>query len=427
MANTSAEPKTLGTWRAVLLVAMLTVVATFNYLDRDQFNILSEPIRRDLHLLDSQIGLLQGLSFAVVFSLLALPISHYADRGRQKTVILASIVIWSLMTTWGGFAQSFFGLAVMRMGVALGEAGLNPASHSLLSKHLKPYSRGRALAVLGLGLPLGGALGAIIGGIVNDAHGWRVAFLILGPATLILVPFVALSLPRDEPLSVQIKQQPLLSTVKSLWKIRGFRTLAYGGGTASVYGYAQGTFSAMFLMRRFSLPSTQVGWITGLSAGIVGSFGLLLSGLLYDWTLKRFPGKELRPTVIALVLAAIIAPFGFLASNWLLAACLIGVAQLLYLFIIAPIIAAAMSIAPPEKRGVASSLITLCGVLGGASLGPFLAGSLSDLLAPTFGIYSIGCALAVMPVFLLIGAFFLYRFEKDSAGDVPGVRDTTTI
>ncbi len=405
---------------AVSLVATLTILNIVNYLDRTQFNTLAEPIRRDLGLNDAQMGLLQGLAFALVFSIFALPVARIADRGKQKKVLGWSVLIWSLMTAGVGLAGNFSQMVIARMGVALGEAGVTPASHSLIMKYVPTTWRGRAIAIFGLGLPLGSAFGAVLGGHLSDLHGWRWAFLITGPATLALLIPVLLFVPGERieggfSRAVAQAQEPMFSAISALWMDPRFRSLVYGYGTACAYGYAKGAFFAILLMRKFEFTGVQTGLVTGLTAGLIGSSGLLLGGYLYDFCARRFPDNMMRPTVVALSISAIIYPVGFLSDNWIIAVVLISIGQLLYLFIMTPTFAAGLANVAPEKRASASSIIHLCGGLPGAALGPLIAGAISDRLAPAHGAESIGLAMASIAFLLLISAWSYHRVDRISA------------
>ena len=161
---------------------ILLVVYIFNFLDRQIVNILAEPIKRDLHLTDTELGLLAGPAFAVFYALLGIPIARYADKdGTNRVRLIAlALAIWSAMTAVCGLAQNFVQLLFARIGVGVGEAGCTPAAHSLISDSVAPEKRSSAIAFYGLGVPIGSLLGLVIGGIVNDLHGWRVALMLVG-------------------------------------------------------------------------------------------------------------------------------------------------------------------------------------------------------------------------------------------------------
>ena len=171
-----------------LLLFILLLVYILNFLDRQIVNILAEPIKRDLGLSDTQLGLLAGPAFAVFYAVLGIPIARYADKARTNRVWLISVclAIWSAMTAICGVAQNFLQLALARIGVGVGEAGCTPAAHSLIADSVPPEKRSSAIAFFGLGIPIGGLLGLIIGGVVNDQYGWRAALMLVGAPGILL-------------------------------------------------------------------------------------------------------------------------------------------------------------------------------------------------------------------------------------------------
>ena len=162
-----------------LMLWTLLIVYTLNFLDRQIVNILAEPIKRDLQLSDTALGLLAGPAFAVFYAVLGIPIARYADRAstNRVTLISVSLALWSAMTALCGVAQNFVQLLLARIGVGVGEAGFTPAAHSLITDSVPPEKRSSAIAFFGLGVPIGSLFGLIIGGIVNDLYGWRAALL----------------------------------------------------------------------------------------------------------------------------------------------------------------------------------------------------------------------------------------------------------
>ncbi len=399
-----------GGWtqrRRLLLVGMLLLLNFVNYVDRSQLSILAEPIKHDLHLSDSQVGLLQGLAFAFVFSLLALPLASISDRGRHRTVLVASVAMWSIMTTLGGFAQSFWQLAAMRVGVAIGEAGLHPTSHSLISGAFTARSRGKALGIFALGLPLGVAAGSYLGGRIADGAGWRAAFQVLGPIGTLLLPFIVLIVPANTLAGAAPRSQNLARAMGVLWRHRNFRILFCAYGCATVYGYGLGAFVAPFFMREHGLSAGTAGTIVGLSNGLVGGVGLFVGGFLFDQIHNRWPGRGLQPTAVALALSAVAGPAGFLVQSWTLSAVLIACSMFLYLFVIVPTVSMSQVIAPPSMRATASALITLSGSLLGATFGPLLTGLLSDGLSSSGRPHALAYALSAMALFQVL-AMVLY-------------------
>lgn len=412
--------------KSIGLVLILTVLNAINYMDRALMAILAQPVKKDLQLSDLEIGLLSGVAFALVYSLLALPLSRFIDRGRHKVVIAASTGVWSIMTALGGFAHNFWMLAVMRVGVAIGEAGLHPASHSLISLRLAPEGRGRALAIFAVGLPVGVALGSIAGGWLADGHGWRTAFLVLGPVGLLTLPLIWWLVPSTKPMpgeSAQAPEKPgehretdaLLPVLKVLWSERAFRHLFVGQSIVAMFGFAFGAFAGAFFMRVHGWTALEAGSFIAVANGLGGSIGLLAGGAIFDLGVKRWPSHSLLPAAGALLVSGICAPLAWLSADAQISA-VCGVAAILFYLVAAvPTIAVAQALADPDKRATASALITLSTSLIGATAGPLIAGALSDFLTPGLGSRAIAWSLAIVSAMQIVGAFFYWKANREYA------------
>ncbi|MBW8296364.1 MFS transporter [Sphingopyxis sp.] len=399
---------TLRPPRLAFLLAVLTLANAVNYMDRSLIFVLGEPIKRDLGLSDVELGLLHGLAFALVFSFLGLPLSRIADRGRQRLVIIGSIALWSVMTTLGGFAQSFAQLAAMRVGVAAGEAGLHPASHSLISRLFPDERRGRALAIFSIGIPAGLAAGSVLGGWIADQWGWRWAFLVMGPVSLILLPLAYLALPASKA-PVETRTASLIDAMWTMWRIPEFRWVWLGYAVATAFGYGSGTFFVPFYMREHGLSALEAGGLYGIINGVIGVIGILAGGWLFDIGGRRGRGHALTPTILALIASGLLAPLGWMMPTLVPSVVLVTTALLLYIFVSVPTIAITQAVAPPEMRATASALIGLSGGLVGAITGPLAVGALSDLFGGGMAAGALPQALALVALVQLVAAALYWR------------------
>ncbi|MFN5822834.1 MAG: spinster family MFS transporter, partial [Sphingomonadales bacterium] len=239
---TATAPAGTGPDKSTLRITLwvLLVVYIFNFLDRQIVNILAEPIKRDLGLSDTQIGLMTGIAFAAFYTFLGIPIARYADKPTTNRVRLISValVIWSGMTALCGMAQNFVQLLLARIGVGVGEAGCTPAAHSLIADLAPPEKRASAISFYSLGIPIGSLLGMLIGGLVADAYGWRTAFLVAGLPGILLAVIVLVVL-RDPRFSAQMQAatpKPAISTqeaLKEILKSRAFVLMAIAGAAAA--------------------------------------------------------------------------------------------------------------------------------------------------------------------------------------------------
>ena len=273
-----------------VMLWLLLVVYIFNFLDRQIVNILAEPIRRDLDLSDTQIGLMTGIAFALFYTVLGLPIARYADRpGTDRAKLIAgALAIWSAMTALCGLAQNFGQLLLARIGVGVGEAGCTPAAHSLIADSVPAEKRASALAFYALGIPIGSLLGMLIGGILADTIGWRKAFLFVGAPGLLLAIVVVLFLRdprRKQVLDAKAPALPVLgmgAAIKSLLLSRTYVLLLAAGSAASFLSYGKSTWTTIFFQRTHGLSTSEVGFWFGIGGGIAGITGTILGGWLAD-------------------------------------------------------------------------------------------------------------------------------------------------
>ena len=174
--------------RPGVTLAMLLLVYSFNFLDRQILSILAQPVKADLRLTDAQLGMLGGLAFAILYSTLAIPLALLADRTSRTWVITVSLAVWSGFTALCGAAGSFTQMFLFRLGVGVGEAGGVAPSYALIADTFRPEWRARALAIYSLGIPLGAAAGVLLGGYIAAAVEWRTAFFAVGIAGLAIAP-----------------------------------------------------------------------------------------------------------------------------------------------------------------------------------------------------------------------------------------------
>ncbi len=401
-----ADPKIRRT-----MLIMLGLVSMFNYIDRTVLSILQEPIKKELGLSDGQLGLLTGFAFALFYATLSLPIARLADRLNRRNIIAASLATWSGMTALSGLATGFGSLVAFRIGVALGEAGSVPASHSIIADYYPPEKRVTALALWGLALPAGIMLGYALGGWIASALGWRLAFAVIGGAGVILAPFVLWLV--KEPLrtgegglAATGQAPPLKSALATLWRLRTYRYMLAGATLHAFAQYAMMSWSAPFYMRVHQMPLAEVASWLALMNGLGGGIGIYLGGWLSDRAGARNPAARVWVSAAAMLLMVPAALAQFLLPS--LTASLISgfVATMLMFFYYGPIVGVPQSIVPPRMRALTSAVTLLVFNLFGLGLGPAATGFLSDLLASSGGLQDISLryALATVVLFSLAGS-----------------------
>ena len=398
---------------------LLLLVYILNFLDRQILNILAEPIKAELKLSDTQLGLLAGPAFAVFYAVLGIPIARYADRGstNRVTLISLSLAVWSAMTALCGLANNFVQMALARIGVGVGEAGCTPAAHSLISDAVAPEKRASAIAFYGLGVPIGTLLGLVIGGVVNDIWGWRVALMLVGvPGILLalLLPLLMseprrLGLARGQAAAAGLPPMSAKAAFAEAFSSRAFLLLLLAASFAAFLSYGKGLWTISMFIRSHGLSTTQAGLSMAVALGLAGAVGTWLGG----WAADRF-GRVRRRHILTLpaVGMAVAAPIQFLgygAADWRVAVLLIIVPTILNAAYYGPAYACVQGLVRKEARAVAASIMLFGQNLIGLGLGPLLFGSLSDLLAPYAGVDSVRWVLFGAAWLGLIPAFFFWR------------------
>lgn len=417
MAEATAGPKPVNSLRVTLWV--LLIVYILNFLDRQILNILAEPIKDELGLSDTQLGLLAGPAFAVFYAVLGIPIARYADRASTNRISLISVslAIWSGMTVLCGFAQNFWQMALARIGVGVGEAGCTPSAHSLISDAVAPEKRASAIAFYGMGVPIGTLLGLVIGGVVNDIWGWRVALMLVGAPGLLLAVLLPLLL-REPRRSGLIKGQaspagpvqvPVREAVAEVFTSRAYVLLLVAASFAAFLSYGKGLWTLSLFIRSHGMTTTEVGLIGSVTLGIAGVFGTWLGG----WAADRFGATNRRHILtlpaVGMAVAAPIQFLGYGAPIWWVAGLLILVPTILNAAYYGPAYACVQGLVRKELRAVAASVMLFGQNLIGLGLGPFVFGALSDWLQPMAGTDSVRWVLFGAAWLGFIPAFFFWR------------------
>lgn len=404
------------------VLIVLTIVYVFNFADRQILIILQEGIKEDLQLSDTQLGLLTGLGFALLYTTLGIPIAKLADKYNRKNILAFSLGFWSLMTVLSGRAQNFFQMLLTRIGVSAGEAGGMPPSHSIISDYFPKEERGTAFSIYSMGVPIGILLGFIVAGSIASEYGWRMAFYALGfPGIFlaILMYFIV-----KEPVRGQIdgrvedKKDPTFKEViGELFSKKSFLYLCLGAGFTTFSSYSLNNFLPSFIQRAHGVDLITVSINLGLSIGIGGLIGALIGGRLADikgaknkkWYLyvpilscvfSLFPALTVLFTGSSKIALAAIFPYAIFNSAFT-----------------GPVYAVGQTLANVKMRAFATALILLFMNGIGLALGPLSAGMLSDFLEPSLGNFSLRYALTLNLLSLFLAIFFYWKsannYEKD--------------
>jgi MFS family permease len=404
-------------------LGVLVVVYTFNFIDRQILSILLEPIKLELGLSDTQLGLLTGFAFAAFYATLGIPIARYADRNNRRNLIALALAVWSGMTALSGFAQNFWHLLLARIGVGVGEAGCSPPAHSMLADYFPANRRATALGVYSLGIPIGILFGFLAGGWINEFFGWRVAFFVVGVPGLLIALVVRYTMrepPRGmaEGLAVAGSQPGVLETFEYLWQKRSFRHLAFAGALTAFVGYGVVTWMPAFLMRSHGMQTGEIGTWLGLILGIPGGIGIALGG----WLADRYGARDTRWFLWIVTVALLVAmPFSlgvYLAASPYLALLLLVIPVALGNFYQATTFSQTQGLVTLRMRAVAAAVLLFILNIIGLGLGPQVTGALSDLLRPQFGEESLRWSLFICSLVNVWAAYHFYVAGKYLKGDL---------
>jgi MFS family permease len=313
-------------------VAVLMLMYIFSFIDRQIISLLVGPMKRDLHISDTQVGLMQGLAFALLYTLLGLPIARLSDRRNRKSIIAGGVLIWSFMAALCGVARSATQLFLARVGVGIGEATLSPAAYSIVTDSFPKAKLGRAFAFYTIAIPIGSGIALLVGGIVvgavsgagdhyvlpllGEVRAWQMVFIVTGAPGLFL-PLLLLTFreprrrgvlrteSRDASLSAGA---PLAEVARYAWLNRQFYALHFVAlGLLALAGYAVGAWLPESLIRAYPVTAGQLGKVIGVSTIFVNATGMVLAGIICDRLTRR--GWKDSAVVVAMVSACGIAVF----------------------------------------------------------------------------------------------------------------------
>jgi MFS family permease len=402
----SASNDCLRRTNASLLLALLLVAYIFNYLDRQILGILAGPIIADLHLNDRQFGALSGPPFAILYSVLGVPLALLADRTNRSRVIAASVAFWSIFTGLCGTATSFWQFFIFRMGVGIGEAGGVAPSNALIADYFPPEKRARAMAIFYLGVPIGLALGTLLGAYIAHAISWRAAFFTMGVAGVLLAP-VMLIVVRDPSRVHAAGAAPIGQVFPMLARKPVFWLMAFAASSSSLCGYGLATWIPSVLERSYHLTLIQRGQFMASVVFIGGCAGVFAGGWLADRLGALDKGWYARLPAIAWLTTAPTFAAGLMVPSLWLAWPLLLIPNALNILWLGPVITAVQHLVPRRMRSTASASFLLINNLIGLGVGPYLIGSISESLKHSYGTEALRYAAVGCTVFYLLAALLM--------------------
>ena len=395
------------------MVSLLTIAYVVSFVDRNILGLLIDPIKADLGLTDTQMGLLLGPAFAIFYATMGLPLGYLADRGRRTWIVAAGITLWSAATALSGLARNFGQLFIARMSVGVGEATLSPCAMSLISDSYPEERRGKPIALYSSGISLGSGLASLLGAVVlawvgtgdqmewpllGPLSGWQSAFLIVGlPGVVLGVLFLLVREPRRIGTSASGHLGHMFAHI---WRHGAvFACFLSVFCVMTTIAYSHGWLAVTF-DRTYGWPVEQYAYANGIALLLVGPLAVNLAGALSDRFTSR--GHRDAPMRIALAGLAVAVPsciIGPLLDNAWVAFGLLTLGNAGMAFTTATSVTALLPITPGRIRAQVVAFYYMAISLAGLMFGPTLVGALNDQVFGTDGIrYSV----ALLP--LIFGA-----------------------
>jgi len=381
-----------------VVVLLLMTAYTFNAMDRTIISIIGQSMKLDLKLSDTQLGLLGGTAFALLYAFGGIPIARLAERISRVNIITIALIVWSGLSALCGAALSFSQLLLIRVGVGFAESGCTPPAHSLISDYFEPSRRTSALSIYTCGISLGYLLAAVGGGYVAQHWGWRAACVMVGlpgVAIAILIKAFVREPPRGysepaaaarehealPPFSLRAEVRELVNVARALLTDRPVLHMVLGvtiGGFAAYGFYA---FLPPYFSRAFGLDYGTIGVITGLCAGVAVGLGIVAGGFVADALARRDARWYARVPGLGGLVAVPLYLLALLQRDWLAATCLLSIAGFFQYASLGPTFGVVQNVAGRRRRATATALLYICLNVFALGGGPLFTGWVIDRFA----------------------------------------------
>lgn len=414
-------------------LVVLTAVYMLNLVDRGLMGLMLEPIKKDLHLSDTQLGFVTGIAFGLFYAVLGLPIARWADRNNRVTITALAIGLWGLTVMASIFVSNFVQLVFARMAAAIGESGCKPPTYSLVGDYFpQPAERTGAMAIYIAGAQLSTLLSYMVGGWLNELYGWRMTFFLMGILGVLLAVVVKLAIvePRTQPERASIPRPPAPSmreVATTLWRQRSFRHLSIALVLFYTMGVGLGPWQAVFMIRLHGMGTGELGLWLGLITSICGIAGALSGGYV---AARWFADDERGQMRLSAMAVASIVPIylAFLTlphrHQALIALIPLTIAFSIFL---GPMYALMQRLVRDEMRATTMALVMLLANLIGFGVGPQIVGILSDVLTPAFGTNALRYAMMSMSLVALWSAYHFWHVGETVTTDLSIIGRGTQI
>jgi MFS family permease len=406
------------------LLTVLAIILAFNFVDRLALGILLQDIKTDLNLSDTQLGLLTGFVFAVFYAVMGIPIARWADRGNRVAIITLTTALWSAAVALCAVAGSFVQMILIRMVVAVGEAGCIPPAHSLIADYFNRAERARAVSLYMLGGPFSFLGGYFLAGWLNELYGWRMTFVLLGLPGLGLAALAATTL-REPRRATAFTARSAKPSLKEVFATLGthvtFRQLLLCISVAYFFGNGIMQWQPAFFIRTYGLQTGEVGTWFAVIWGLGGLLGTYCGG---QWASRRAAHNE---TLQLKVMAVAYCAFGilsigiYLAPHLYVALATMAAGAIGISAITGPMFGLIQTLVPAHMRAMSIALIYLCANLIGMGLGPLAVGVLSDTFRSWAGEESLRYALLTLSPGYLWCSWHLLRANRSLVRDLDAV------
>lgn len=397
------------TRKNLLFGATLFLIILINYVDRYALSILLPDISRDLSFSDLQIGLLGGLPFAVLYSLVGIPFARIADRVDRGRLIAAAVALWSLATAGCGAVVGFWSLFMMRVGVGIGEGAGTPAIHSIIAERFGAVRGAGPASMFGLGSALGAFIGMAAGGALAAHYGWRVAFVAIGlPGLAIALAAKLVIIDRRErqpkPALREVIGGSAMGVIRTLFAIRGYMFCVTGMTMVYFVQHGLNQWLAIFLVRYYGLSTAEIGPILGALTGFGSGLGALTGGYLGMRLARCNMGWLLTLPGLCCVLTAPLVIIVPLLQNVMLIYAVLGAIAFLNGMLAGPTFAAVYALAGRDRTATAIAAMAVVTTMVGMTFGPLAVGMLSQVLQPSVGADALRYAMVAANIFMIPAA-----------------------
>ncbi len=414
--------------RANYTLGVLFLVYVINFVDRQVLAVFIGPIKEEFGVSDTAMGLLVGFAFALFYTIAGIPIARWADRGNRRSIIALGLTVWSAMTVACGLARSFVQLALMRVGVGVGEAAGSPPAHSLISDYFPVERRATAMGIYSWGIYVGSAVAYLGGGYLRAHFDWRTAFIVLGiPGLLValVVRFTVREPPRGHSEQGEVKAEPttFAETLGYLLSCRSWVYLVAGSCFLSLTGYGVLMWGYEFFGRVHTMPPMTIGLWMAAIVGLGGSIGSYSGGVLADRLGRRDPAWYMRLPALVTLLSLPFAVLFLMTDSSLAAMAFFFVFYVLANFYVPAMHTINQNLSKLRMRATAAAILLFIVNLVGAGVGPFVVGLLNDLFSASYGPEAIRYSLLSVSLTGVFGAALLGLSSRHLGADLARARD----